>query len=298
MASTSVIAGSIEVDQVDAVSSPVSTDMTSYWHLALWGILALIAFGVWHRLRLFVLPANRIPDGDVNTMGGALGCFVLAFVMLLLATLGRGFAAGAFDQTADLTLRTMWFLMLGGTLAQLPIAIYFFIKCSTSKEMVGPSVGKSFGLGVLGLILVLPVVFFALNVGYTLQMWMTGIEGDGIAHSGLELIVGDQDRAYLVPVLFLVIVAIPILEEILYRGLVQRGFRGLGFPPWFAIFAASLPFTMMHIGVVEPAALLGLFVLSLGFGWVYERGGSIMAPIVLHAGFNGVNAGYALLIPA
>lgn len=231
-------------------------------------------------------------------MGGALGGFGLAFIMLVLATLGRGIAQGAFDLDADPNLRTMFILMFGALIAQLPIAIYFFIKCADRKSLVMPRIIKICGFGLFGFILVLPVVLFVLDVGATLRLLWTGVEDDGVAHSGLSVILTASDRAYLLPVLLLVILITPLLEEILYRGFVQRGFRTLGLPPWAAILAASLPFTMMHVGVVEPAALAGLFVLSMGLGWVYERGGSIMAPIVLHSCFNGFNTAYALLIPA
>ena len=293
-----VIANLVDIDQGGDATKVPTAIATSDWYLFLWGILAIFTSWIWVHFRFFKLSLNRIPDGNINGIGGVTGAFVLAFIMLLLATLGKGFAASGLDVQADPTLRTMCILMIGSIVGQLPVAVYFFVKSTNRNSFTMPSVTKMVGLGFFGLILTLPVVLFALNIGYIIQYWMTGNQDDGIAHGGLQLMLVSQDKAYLLPVLLMVILVTPLLEEILYRGLVQRGFRAMGFPPWVAIFAASLPFTMMHLGVVEPPALAGLFILSLGFGWVYERGGSIIAPFAFHASFNGVNAGYALLFSA
>jgi len=52
---------------------------------------------------------------------------------------------------------------------------------------------------------------------------------------------------------------------------------------------ASLVFTAMHVGAVDPHGLAGLFVLSLGFGWVYAKTGRLTASITMHMAFNAGN---------
>ena len=49
-----------------------------------------------------------------------------------------------------------------------------------------------------------------------------------------------------------------------------------------------------YAGAAHASALIGLFVLSLGLGWARERSGSIIAPILIHAGFNALNIALVL----
>jgi membrane protease YdiL (CAAX protease family) len=43
--------------------------------------------------------------------------------------------------------------------------------------------------------------------------------------------------------------------------------------------------------------LIPLFVLGITFGYLYERTGSLLPPILAHAIFNAANIGIALVIP-
>ena len=52
---------------------------------------------------------------------------------------------------------------------------------------------------------------------------------------------------------------------------------------------ASVIFALAHLTVVPPHGLAALFVLSLGFGWAYEKTGSLWAPFTMHALFNAGN---------
>jgi len=56
-----------------------------------------------------------------------------------------------------------------------------------------------------------------------------------------------------------------------------------------AIVITSILFAIMHGAVVDVRGLFALFVLSLGFGWVYLKTGRLLASIVMHAGFNVIN---------
>jgi membrane protease YdiL (CAAX protease family) len=95
--------------------------------------------------------------------------------------------------------------------------------------------------------------------------------------------------------LVLLVIGPAILEEVLYRGLLQRGLREwkvLG--GWGAIVATSGIFVFMHAPIVPAYALPPLFILSLGLGWCYEKTGRLLAPMVLHGLFNAGNLALAL----
>ena len=90
------------------------------------------------------------------------------------------------------------------------------------------------------------------------------------------------------------VLAAPIIEEVMYRGLLQQVIVSVGIRRWPAIIITSVFFALMHIDAAQPHAVLALFVLSLGFGLVYERTGRLLAPIVMHALFNAANLALGL----
>jgi membrane protease YdiL (CAAX protease family) len=81
----------------------------------------------------------------------------------------------------------------------------------------------------------------------------------------------------------------PVAEEVLYRGMLYQGLRKrIGV--WPAIGFSSLVFTVLHLGGETLDANLLLFVtvfpLSMLLAWVFERRGTLLLPIGLHAGHN------------
>ncbi len=70
----------------------------------------------------------------------------------------------------------------------------------------------------------------------------------------------------------------PVLEEILFRGLLQKSLANL-MPLWAAIFISALVFAAMHLDFY---AMPGLFVLGAIFGYLYHKTGSLRTNIVLH----------------
>ena len=90
-----------------------------------------------------------------------------------------------------------------------------------------------------------------------------------------------------------------IVEEVLYRGLLQESIRRArlfrGASPWVSIVATSVVFTAAHIGVLDLHGLVGLFVLSLGLGWAYARTGRLTACITMHMVFNAGNIAVGVL---
>ncbi len=79
----------------------------------------------------------------------------------------------------------------------------------------------------------------------------------------------------------------PLAEELFYRGLVQSWVRKrLGGRPWPAVLITSAAFAACHYNQLQ--AVPGLFLLSVGLGYVYERTGRLAAPILMHGLFNAV----------
>lgn len=84
---------------------------------------------------------------------------------------------------------------------------------------------------------------------------------------------------------FSAVVAAPIVEELFFRGILQRLVERMTGRAVFAIVAASLLFMAIH----DPwTTRPPIFVLSMFLGWLYFRTGSILAPIAMHALFNAL----------
>jgi membrane protease YdiL (CAAX protease family) len=89
-----------------------------------------------------------------------------------------------------------------------------------------------------------------------------------------------------------IIILAPLIEETLFRGFLQTYIRQhLGSKQ--AIVITSVCFSMFHYsagqGLGNISIIPSLFVLSLFLGFLYEKRGCILSPMVLHASFNAVS---------
>lgn len=79
-----------------------------------------------------------------------------------------------------------------------------------------------------------------------------------------------------------VCVMAPMLEEMLFRGIVLRGFLQR-YPRWQAIFMSALLFGAAHMNIYQ--FVVG-FVMGTVLAWLYERTRSLIPCIALHATYN------------
>jgi membrane protease YdiL (CAAX protease family) len=78
------------------------------------------------------------------------------------------------------------------------------------------------------------------------------------------------------------VIMAPILEEIVFRGIIQKGMINNGVKPWVAILIASLVFGLVH---GNPWQFVGAVLLGIVLGLVYHKTQSLLLPMLLH-GFN------------
>ena len=84
---------------------------------------------------------------------------------------------------------------------------------------------------------------------------------------------------------FTAVLLAPVVEEILFRGLLYPAIKLRGYPK-SALIVTSLLFAAIHGSLMT---LVPLFFLAVVFVWLYERTGTLLAPIVAHSFFNTVN---------
>jgi len=93
----------------------------------------------------------------------------------------------------------------------------------------------------------------------------------------------DSDLGVWGGILRIVIIA-PIVEELIFRGVIMAGFSRI-YHPVFAILFSALLFALFHLNPWQfPAA----FALGLILGWIRIRTGSVLACISGHAIHNGL----------
>jgi len=82
-------------------------------------------------------------------------------------------------------------------------------------------------------------------------------------------------------VLPLALVAAPVFEEFIFRGLIFGGLRR-SFGSWPAALASAAIFACMH----PPISILPVFALGLATAYAYDRSRGLLAPMIAHASYN------------
>ncbi len=230
---------------------------------------------------------------------GAFAAYSVSILLAWIASVLSGQAAfrpgsgGSADPPLEMVAHTAVLTMLMGMPAVVAIAWW-------SRRLVlqpfDPSPARLpaiAGGAVLWAFVVLPMVF-AVGVGATKISEALGQPVDRTAHSLLKRIVEPtsepQWRWFLIAA---AVIGAPIIEEVCYRALLQRGLMTLTRATWPAIVFTSALFTIMHAGAIPSgsfwAAASLLFSLSVCLGLLFARTGSVVTPIVVHSLFNAAS---------
>lgn len=78
--------------------------------------------------------------------------------------------------------------------------------------------------------------------------------------------------------LFAIAIVAPLIEELLFRGLLQKSLIH-HMPVWAAIALSAFLFSVVHM---QPYAMPALMALGAAFGYIYHKTGSLRMTIVLH----------------
>jgi membrane protease YdiL (CAAX protease family) len=145
---------------------------------------------------------------------------------------------------------------------------------------------KDLGYAFLTLLALWPLIMAALGLTIRVTTLLYGKEYQIPQHEALKLIT-EYPAVPLQVILAIVAVGVaPIVEEMLFRGLFQTMIRSHTGRPWLAIVLTALLFATIH---ADMSHWPPLFVLALGLGYAYERSGSLLRPIFMHALFNGIS---------
>jgi uncharacterized protein len=107
-----------------------------------------------------------------------------------------------------------------------------------------------------------------------------------------QLKMAFQSKPLLVSTLVSILLFAPVVEEFLFRGLLQNFFKKF-MRPTYAIFFSSLIFAIIHIsygqGIGNIPLTAALFSFGCFLGFIYEKQGSLFSSITLHMVFNCIS---------
>lgn len=240
---------------------------------------ALLALALWQKLRdrlPYLLDPVERPPARIGVGDGLIAAMAFFTLQMLIAVIAG--AAGASPESAILIA-----FPLAGLLVTLTV-LYFLLRAKTHLvfETLGmqrragvdsASAGASAGVGM--------AVGLAAGLFGLVWIWMLG---------HVPLLQSWSEDAQILPaqgmlglLIPLGIVAAPIFEEFIFRGLLFRGLeRALG--SGRAIFASAAIFALVHPALSVPA----VFLLGLAAAWCFRRQGLLIAPIAAHATYNAV----------
>lgn len=125
--------------------------------------------------------------------------------------------------------------------------------------------------------------FFGAAIPMAVSMFVTAwFRGPETQNSLLKLLADSPDWTTLFLIIVLAAISAPLLEEMLFRVILQGWLTTL-FPPSIAITVVAVLFSFVH-GWRDGIALLPL---SLILGYVFYRRHSYLSVVVIHALFNG-----------
>ena len=131
-------------------------------------------------------------------------------------------------------------------------------------------------IGVVSQLALVPLVYWPLSTLFPDTFDATKVEERATA------LWNNATGAWVVVLVGIVAVGAPIIEEFVYRGLVQNALEAR-LNDLLALVIGAVWFAAIHL---QPVEFPGLFVVGLVFGLCWQRSGRLSCPILAHVAFN------------
>ncbi len=139
-------------------------------------------------------------------------------------------------------------------------------------------------LGLLALLVALPLCFGAMELS-SLVIYFFNPDYTLPQHDVLVLLDQPDLPGWVPAALWLCAVVIaPVAEELFFRGVCQTALNHVFRRRWLSTVLVGAAFGLAHLQ--QPQVVAPLIVLGVILGYVYERTGSLVAPITMHLLFN------------
>lgn len=233
-------------------------------------LVASMALALWQKARdalPYLLDPAAAPPPRVSTSDGLIAATAFFIMQGLIAL----FLMQGMEQP-PLQAVTIAFAASGLLVYVLMRFVYWRSKTAGVPAILrGGDMRLTLGYGAMA-------AFVACAVGLA---YLTGLQ-----HSALWTDIAKQSAASAGSrgwLLALAVLAAPLCEEFIFRGLIYGGLRrSMSAVPAMAMSAAI--FAVVH----PPTSMLPVFVLGLCAAWTYERSKTLLGPMLVHAVYNAV----------
>lgn len=106
----------------------------------------------------------------------------------------------------------------------------------------------------------------------------------------VKRVLGEKSIPTLIFMITFGAIIAPVIEEFLFRGFLLTAMNKY-FGRWKAILISSLVFASVHLNI---HVFLQIFILGILLGYVFERTGSLVAPIAIHVIHNSATFAFLL----
>jgi ABC-2 type transport system permease protein len=228
-------------------------------------LTTLVALALWQKARdhlPYVLDTTAAPPARVSVADGLIAALVF-FLAQVLVTLAL--ADGGDAPTVGLVYKS--FIWAGAITFTSVRLVHWRTHATGVPRFWGPRAGRAALVGMGGAVV---AALLGATYLFVLRRWVTPP-----ATKPGEL----EDAAWaLFP---LAVVAAPLFEEYIFRGLLFGGLSRSVRGPLAALAAAAI-FAMIH----PPYSVVPVFCMALVATAAYARTGLLIAPVVVHAGYN------------
>ncbi|WP_300675648.1 type II CAAX endopeptidase family protein [Soonwooa sp.] len=175
-----------------------------------------------------------------------------------------------------------WFAIIGYSVSMIsPLVFYYFFVLKPKGLKLQFDFKKN---GFVTYLIVFPMMFGMMLIA---EYLVTFVPTTGVFFGDLYQKFEAQMKGLAmdnVSMIIMTVILAPILEELVFRGVIQKSIIKNGVNPRIAIFISAFVFGAFH---VYPWQFVGAFLLGIVLGLVYEKTQSLVLPILLHA-FNNL----------
>ncbi len=212
---------------------------------------------------------------NIKQSFGLLGFVIVFTILVLLAAIVLSVIVSSIwgQQASQAFLSNSWTLLV---LYSLPFVLTLWYGATMKKRR---QAGYSFSFKSIPAIYYLILPIATLAIYFIIDPVVDLIPMPDFFKKMLEDLLDRHN----VPTFIMLVIAAPVFEECLCRGIILDGFLGL-YSPKKAIIWSALIFGVMHLNPWQflPGATLGLFM-----GWIYYKTRSLVGVMLIHAVANG-----------
>ncbi len=268
-------------------------------------MLDVNSYGVLHDLAVYVSIATALslfgyrmlrqmrPEVSWNQEGSVLSRPYSAVDLLVLAGIGLVFILSMQPQKAEgaaaaaaVSDSTLIVGMIFNLIVCAGLLLYLFqVRGLNPAELFGLQQVHWRSLAMTAGIFTLIILLTINLVSAATQTWLQGFWPDMEPQETVKAFQESDGLGFKFLVVLMAVVIAPLAEETMFRGFVYGVLKRYTDAP-FAALASSLMFSIIHLHV---GSLLPLWMLAVLFCLAYEITGCLLAPMILHAIFNGVS---------